>query len=1030
MDDDMNPKVTLRKSLKSRATLFTLAIFLLSIWSLSFYLARKLQDDMQHVLGEQQFATVSVLAANIDGALDDRLRALEKVAELISPALVVNPQTLQQELAQRPGFASLFNSGVYVTGLDGIVIAEIPAAGGRLGVNFLNDANSAYLVEALKGKSLVGTAFVGKVLKAPVVPLAVPIRNALGQVIGSLNGVVNLGQPNFLDRITQARYGRTGGYVLIDPQHRLIITATDPKRIMEKLPKAGVSPMVDRFMQGHEGSGTFVNSVGVEVIQSTKQVPVAGWYVAAQLPTAEAFAPIDAMQQRMLLAAIFLTLLAGTLTWWMLSRGLAPMVTAANTLADMTLATQPQQTLPITRDDEIGALLGSFNRLLETLAQREEALKKSEQHLAITLNSISDAVITTDTVGHITGMNPTAERLTGWALAEALGQPITEVFRTINSETRLPSANPVQRVLEDGRVVRLANHFALLARDGTEYHIADSAAPIRSSAERIAGVVLVFSDISDKYRTEAVLNRQRNMMEHTETMARLGSFEWDVDANTVIWSPEMFRILGREPALGTPNLPGQADLFAPESAQAFLDAVGKAAADGTPYTLELMTRQHDGKQRPCMAQGFPERDASGRVVRVAGLVQDITERKFLYDALLANNQLLQCISKSQAQFITQGDSKDIFNNVLEQMLVLAKSEFGFVNETLQDEQGNPYTKVLAISNLAWSKASEAIYKIANDTGLEFHNLKNLFGLAVESGLPLISNDPLHDARRGGLPQGHPAIHNFLAIPFFKGEKQIGICGLANRIGGYDENIVNYIKPFTDTLANLVVFIQEARQRKAVEQQLRDAIAQQDTLLREIHHRVKNNLQMISSLLELQSDYTTNEQALAFFKDIQRRIQSMAKLHAQLYRNKNIALVDFAVYLRSLVADLQAQFGALCSQVDTVFETQPCTLTLDTAIPLGLVLTELVSNVFKHAFPDGEAGELRISLGSAGDGKVRLEVVDNGVGLPAGMDLHDGKTFGMRLIRMMVEEQLRGKLVIESHRGTRAACEIYMAGVGK
>jgi diguanylate cyclase (GGDEF)-like protein/PAS domain S-box-containing protein len=126
---------------------------------------------------------------------------------------------------------------------------------------------------------------------------------------------------------------------------------------------------------------------------------------------------------------------------------------------------------------------------------------------------------------------------------------------------------------------------------------------------------------------EKALHRSRLMMERTEHMARLASFEWDVDTNVVTWSPEMFRIFGRDPALGIPNLQGQVELYTPESTQMLFDAVRTAVADGTPYELELMTLQPDGEQRPCLVKGFPERDDSGRVIRLAGLVQDITERK-------------------------------------------------------------------------------------------------------------------------------------------------------------------------------------------------------------------------------------------------------------------------------------------------------------------------------------------------------------------------------------------------------------------
>jgi diguanylate cyclase (GGDEF)-like protein/PAS domain S-box-containing protein len=142
--------------------------------------------------------------------------------------------------------------------------------------------------------------------------------------------------------------------------------------------------------------------------------------------------------------------------------------------------------------------------------QAEQQLRLSEENLTITLQSIGDAVIATDAAGLITRMNATAERLTGWSLADANGRPLPEVFQIINAQTRETSVNPVQRVMERGEIVELSNHTALLARDGQEFQIADSAAPIRDAAGQIVGVVLVFSDVTAQYQAQAALEKSES----------------------------------------------------------------------------------------------------------------------------------------------------------------------------------------------------------------------------------------------------------------------------------------------------------------------------------------------------------------------------------------------------------------------------------------------------------------------------------------------------------------------------------------
>jgi diguanylate cyclase (GGDEF)-like protein/PAS domain S-box-containing protein len=497
----MNSKFFFWRSLKTRVTLFTLAIFIVSIWALSFYTTRMLRDDMQRVLGEQQFQTASLAASEINDHLIDQIAALELVAKEIDAHLIGSPAELQARLAQRTILSIMFNSGTWVSGQDGIVIASnLPVL---IGTNY---ADREYLKTVLKGsKSTISKPITGKVLKDPIFVVAVPIRDASGKVIGAMAGVTDLSMRNFLDRAAKSHFGNTGGVSLNAPQHRLIITATDKTRIMQPLPPPGVNKMLDRYMQGYEGYGVSVNSRGVEELTAAKGIPIAGWFMGVVIPTAEAFAPVYDMQQRLLWATILLTLLASGLTWWILKRQLSPLIATADAMTALSNTNRVPPLLPVTSQDEIGQLTSSFNRLIETWMQREDALRENEANLAITLNSIGDAVMATDPTGRVTRMNSTAERLSGWTLADARDRPLADVFRIVNAATREPVADPVQLVMAQGQVVGLANHTVLLAKDGREYQIADSAAPIRNASGEIVGVVLVFSDVTERYRAEEAL---------------------------------------------------------------------------------------------------------------------------------------------------------------------------------------------------------------------------------------------------------------------------------------------------------------------------------------------------------------------------------------------------------------------------------------------------------------------------------------------------------------------------------------------
>lgn len=363
------------RSIQLRVTLFTLGIFLLSIWSLSFFASRMLRDDMQAILGAQQFSTVSVVAAELNQQIENRLEALKQVASSMDSATLADTAAMQALLEKQVVFQYLFNAGAFVTRADGVPIADVPVSANRLGRNV---AERDYVIAALQeGRTTVGKPVLGKSLGTPVVSMATPIRNQQGQAIGVLVGVTSLNAPNFLDKVTAHRYGKSGDYFIASLRHRLNVTSSDKTRVMQALPPVGKSPEVDRFVEGFEGTSRYVGQTGVEILVSVKGIPAADWAMVATLPTAEAFAPIQALQQRVLWATVVLTLLAGAVTWWltwqMLRRQFAPVMAATRSLTAQVDSGQLADALPVARNDEIGELIGGFNRMLAVLGQRSRA---------------------------------------------------------------------------------------------------------------------------------------------------------------------------------------------------------------------------------------------------------------------------------------------------------------------------------------------------------------------------------------------------------------------------------------------------------------------------------------------------------------------------------------------------------------------------------------------------------------------------------------------------------------------------------
>ncbi|ERN41979.1 PAS domain S-box [Rubidibacter lacunae KORDI 51-2] len=206
-------------------------------------------------------------------------------------------------------------------------------------------------------------------------------------------------------------------------------------------------------------------------------------------------------------------------------------------------------------------------------------------------------------------------------------------------------------------------------------------------------------------------------------------------------------------------------------------------------------------------------------------------------------------------------------------------------------------------------------------------------------------------------------------------------------------------------------------RKLAECELKASLEEKELLLKEVHHRVKNNLQVISSIFSLQSQAIADPQALALLEDSQNRIGSMALIHEKLYQSARLANIDFSDYIRDLTEHLIASYNANPAWIETDTHIDDVRLTLDSAIPCGLLINELVSNALKHAFPDGRRGRIAIEFRTLEDGNLRLRVEDNGVGLPEGLDSNETNSLGLSLIASLAE-QLRGRLQVTN---TTGAC---------
>jgi len=207
-----------------------------------------------------------------------------------------------------------------------------------------------------------------------------------------------------------------------------------------------------------------------------------------------------------------------------------------------------------------------------------------------------------------------------------------------------------------------------------------------------------------------------------------------------------------------------------------------------------------------------------------------------------------------------------------------------------------------------------------------------------------------------------------------------------------------------------------RRLNAAEAKVRASLAEKETLLRELYHRTKNNMQVVSSLLILHSKELESVGDKEIFKDVVNKIGAMSLVHQKLYESQDLSNIDLADYLRDLLSPLMRSYAAAARKIDLELDLESARTLIDTAIPCGLVVSEIVSNSLKHAFPGGRTGKIRVALRNVDDHGLELRVSDDGVGFPGGFRVGADGRMGMKTLFNMAEHQLRGSIQVDSAAG--------------
>jgi len=627
-----------------------------------------------------------------------------------------------------------------------------------------------------------------------------------------------------------------------------------------------------------------------------------------------------------------------------------------------------------------------LNRQIAEQKQTYELLQKSEEALSITLNSIGDGVISTDMHGLVNNMNPVAEQLCGWKLSDAKSRPLTQVFNIINSDTRLPVENPVVKVLECGKIVGLANHTLLISRDGTEYHIADSAAPIKNKHGEITGVVLVFSDITEKYITEANLLTNERFLKETQIISKLGTYTFDIKLNRWSSSEVLDSIFGIKSDFDK-SFSGWESVIHPEWQTSMNDYVINYVINGrNKFDKKYkVIRQSDGEERWVHGLGELIFDNGNQPIKLIGTIQDITDRKNAAIALRESEELHRSILNASPDAIIVVNMDGKVNMVSPATLSLygCETENQLIGLDMFDFVA-PADRERALKN--------ASIMLNGNMGAINYQIKKADGSSFFAEV------------NGDIIWSHD-------------KKPTKMIFIIRDITSWKQ-AENALKNSQKQLKNFASHLQSVREEERI------------LLAREIHDElgqiliaIKIDLGMMKQKVLKLIKSTDAENILTIFDNlftlVDNTIKTTKKIMTDL-RPEVLYLVGFTEAVKLQVNKFQERHKINCYFDSSIPNLE---LNMQQSVALFRIVQESLTNVVKHA----KATSVKILLFNDED-KLILEISDNGIGMD---DNHKPDSFGLIGMkeRMFL---LDGELTISSQqgKGTKLKIELPYSGNNK
>ncbi len=631
--------------------------------------------------------------------------------------------------------------------------------------------------------------------------------------------------------------------------------------------------------------------------------------------------------------------------------------------------------------------LSSFIAIKQDVTRRNAA-ENASRFLASIVESTDDAILGGSTSGLIHSWNRGAERLFGYTAGEMIGRKVT---RLVPPGLR-GELNAILGGLVRGRAARIPE-FAVLRKDGSVIEVAFTASPIRDAAGAVTGAAAVVRDITAELAAQRALAQSERRFRSAFEHAPVG----------ICLSLDGYRLRHVNPTFAAMLGYSEAALIAlgwkaitfPGDWPASEEAIGRLVRDG-PACVEFEKRYLHANGKAVWARVRISLAGESRSrYRFLTYVEDITDLKASRQAV-AERAMLSALGAEIGLILTTAAT------VRQGLQQCAEA---FVRHT-----GAAFARIWTLNDAAAVlelEASAGIYTRIDGTHSRIPVGEYKIGRIALCRQPHLSEclegdseiqDPAWAARE--------ALTSFAGYPLLIENRLVGVVAAFKR-SPFGEIV---IQAFSSVSVQLAQFILRKRAERAISASLRE----KEALLREIHHRVKNNLQIVCSLLKLNSRLLDSPAQRDVFLDMQNRVKSMALVHEALYRSENLAGIDFSQYCRRLAGQVLRSFGVAPESVDLRLDVESVVLPVDVAIPCALILTELISNSAKYAFPAGQGGVLHLCFRQSAASLWTLSVTDSGPD-PEPAAGHAPCGFGLELVRLLAE-QLRGTLELRRSPG--------------